>query len=395
MQAHPFLRTAPLGALAGIVLLAACSGEQAAAPGGAQQAPAVTVLTVRTESVPRMTELPGRTAPFLIAEVRPQVTGIVQVRKFDEGSEVQASQVLYQIDPAPYRAAFDSATAERARAEANLYAAKLTADRYAELVKTHAISQQANDEAVSALRQAQANVAAAQAAVTKAKIDLDYTAVKSPIAGRIGRSAVTPGALVTANQADALAVVQQLDPIYVDLTQSSTELLRLRRDLAAGRLQRSADATLPVKLILEDGSEYAHEGKLASSEVTVDQTTGSVTLRAVFPNPKYELLPGMYVRARLAQGVQDNAIRVPHAAVSRDPKGNAVVMVVGAENTVEAHVVQTAESLGDAWVVTDGLKPGERIIVEGLQRARPGTQVQPQEQGAQAAPAQPSSPAAK
>lgn len=383
MQAHPFLRIAPLGALAGIVLLTACSGEQASAPGGAQPAPAVTVLTVRTESVSRTTELPGRTAPFLIAEVRPQVSGIVQARQFEEGSEVQAGQVLYRIDPAPYRAGYDSAKAERARAEANLYAAKLTADRYAELVKTSAISKQANDDAVAALRQAQAAVAAAQAAEDKAKIDLDYTEVKSPIAGRIGRSAVTPGALVTANQADALAVVQQLDPIYVDLTQSSTELLRLRRDLAAGRLQRAADATLPVKLILEDGSEYASEGKLASSEVTVDQTTGSVTLRALFPNPNDELLPGMYVRARLAQGVQDNTFLVPQAAVTRDPKGNAVVMVVGAENKVEARVVQTAEALGDKWVVTEGLKPGERIIVEGLQRARPGTQVQPQEMAAQ------------
>lgn len=383
MQAHPFLRIAPFGALAGIVLLTACSGEQASAPGGAQPAPAVTVLTVRTESVSRTTELPGRTAPYLIAEVRPQVSGIVQARQFEEGSEVQAGQVLYRIDPAPYRAGYDSAKAERARAEANLYAAKLTANRYAELVKTSAISKQANDDAVAALRQAQAAVAAAQAAEDKAKIDLDYTEVKSPITGRIGRSAVTPGALVTANQADALAVVQQLDPIYVDLTQSSTELLRLRRDLAAGRLQRAADATLPVRLILEDGSEYASEGKLASSEVTVDQTTGSVTLRALFPNPNDELLPGMYVRARLAQGVQDNTFLVPQAAVTRDPKGNAIVMVVGAENKVEARVVQTAEALGDKWVVTEGLKPGERIIVEGLQRARPGTQVQPQEMAAQ------------
>lgn len=372
-----------LVSLAGIVLLAAC-GEQAGAPGGpgAQAAPAVTVLAVQTGRVARETELPGRTTPFLIAEVRPQVTGIVLERAFEEGSAVQAEQLLYRIDPAPYRAAYDSAKAELARAEANLYAARLTADRYAELVKTNAVSQQANDEAVAALRQAQAAVAAARAALDKAKIDLDYTEVKSPIAGRIGRSAVTPGALVTANQAGTLAVVQQLDPIYVDLTQSSAERLALQRDLDAGRLQRAADDTVPVRLILEDGSEYGTPGKLEFSEVSVDQTTGSVTLRAVFPNPEERLLPGMYVRARLAQGVQDDAILVPHAAVTHDPRGQAVVMVVGAEDKVEARTVQTAQSRGDQWVVTDGLAAGERIVVEGLQRVRPGVQVQAQEAGA-------------
>ena len=386
MQAIHSRRARASITLAGIMLLAACD-EQAAAPGGpgaqaAQAAQAVTVITVQAERVTRETELPGRTTPFLIAEVRPQVTGIVLERAFEEGSTVRAEQLLYRIDPAPYRAAYDSARAELARAEANLYAARLTADRYAELVKTDAISRQANDDAVAALRQAQADVAAARAALDKAKIDLDYTEVKSPIAGRIGRSAVTPGALVTANQADALAVVRQLDPIYVDLTQSSAELLALRRDLDAGRLQRAADDTVPVRLILEDGSEYGEAGKLEFSEVSVDQSTGSVTLRAVFPNPEERLLPGMYVRARLAQGVQDDAILVPHAAVTHDPRGQAVVMVVGAEDKVEARTVQTAQSLGDKWVVTDGLAAGERIVVEGLQRVRPGVQVQAQEAGA-------------
>lgn len=386
MQAIHSRRARASITLAGIMLLAACD-EQAAAPGGpgaqaAQAAQAVTVITVQAERVTRETELPGRTTPFLIAEVRPQVTGIVLERAFEEGSTVRAEQLLYRIDPAPYRAAYDSARAALARAEANLYAARLTADRYAELVKTDAISRQANDDAVAALRQAQADVAAARAALDKAKIDLDYTEVKSPIAGRIGRSAVTPGALVTANQADALAVVRQLDPIYVDLTQSSAELLALRRDLDAGRLQRAADDTVPVRLILEDGSEYGEAGKLEFSEVSVDQSTGSVTLRAVFPNPEERLLPGMYVRARLAQGVQDDAILVPHAAVTHDPRGQAVVMVVGAEDKVEARTVQTAQSLGDKWVVTDGLAAGERIVVEGLQRVRPGVQVQAQEAGA-------------
>jgi membrane fusion protein (multidrug efflux system) len=365
-------------ALAGVVLMSACGGDQQTPPaGGAPAAPAVTVLTVQAESVAREVELPGRTAPFLIAEVRPQVTGIVLQRAFEEGSDVQAGQMLYRIDPATYQAAYDSAKADLARAEANLHAARLTAERYAALVKTHAVSRQANDEAVAALGQARAGVAAAKAAQDKARIDLEFTDVKSPIAGRIGRSMVTAGALVTANQAEALATVQQLDPIYVDLTQSSGDLLRLRRDLKAGRLQRAADDTVPVRLIHEDGSEYAIEGKLAFSEVSVDQTTGSVTLRAVFPNPQGELLPGMYVRARLAQGMQDNAILVPHAAVTRDPKGQAVVMVVGADDKVEERTVQTAQSLGDQWVVSAGLASGERVIVEGLQRVRPGAQVQP------------------
>lgn len=393
MQAPLIRRTTPILALTAGILLSACGGgEPPAAPGAAAAAPAVTVLTVQGERVARVTELPGRTAPYLIAEVRPQVTGIVLDRAFEEGSDVQAGQTLYRIDPATYQAAHDSARAELARAEANLYAARLTAERYAELVQTNAISRQANDDAVAALRQAQAGVAAARAALDKAKIDLDYTTVKAPIAGRIGRSSVTPGALVTANQAEALATVQQLDPIFVDLTQSSAELLRLRRDIAAGRLQQADDETLPVGLVLEDGSEYATEGKLAFTEVSVDRTTGSVTLRAVFPNPAGELLPGMYVRARLAQGIRDNAILVPHAAVTRNPQGHAVVMVVDAEDTVEARTVQTAQSIGDRWVVTEGLAPGERVIVEGLQRVRPGVQVQADEAGT---PADSSAPAAQ
>lgn len=390
MHGRPFRRSTPLIALIGLLALAACGDDrQAAGPaGGAPAAPAVTVLTVRSESVPLITELPGRTTPFRVAEVRPQVTGIVQRREFEEGSAVHADQVLYRIDPAPYRAAYDSAKAALARAEANVRAARMTADRYAELIKTNAISKQAHDEVVAALGQAEADVAAAQAAVTNAKINLDFTEVKSPIDGRIGRSAVTAGALVTANQTEALAIVRQLDPIYVDLTQSSTELLRLKREFAAGHLQRAGEGTVAVRLLLEDGSEYAHEGKLAFTEVAVDENTGSVTLRALFPNPDGQLLPHMYVRARLAQGMHPHAILVPHAAVTRDPKGNAVVMVVGADNKVEARTVRTAQSLADKWVITHGIAAGERVIVEGLQRARPGSAVQAQEQSAQpAAPA--------
>jgi membrane fusion protein (multidrug efflux system) len=395
MQTPRHLPFMPLGlALAAALLLAACGGKETPPGPGADGAgtPAVTVMTVQTESVPVATELPGRTSPYQIAELRPQVTGIIKERLFKEGSEVKAGQVLYQIDPATYQAAFDSARANLARAEANLFAARLKAGRYAELVKIEAVSQQANDEADAALKQAQADVSAARAALDRTRIDLGFTRVTSPIAGRISRSAVTPGALVTANQAGALATVQKLDPIYVDLTQSSADMLRMRRDLESGRLQRAAGNAVPVQLVLEDGSVYGAEGKLAFSEVTVDEGTGSVTLRAVFPNPRGELLPGMYVRARLTQGTQDNAILLPHAAVSRDPRGNATVMLVNAENKAEPRVVKTGQSIGDKWVVSEGLAPGDRVIVEGLQKARPGSPVQAQAAGAAAAA--PATPAA-
>lgn len=384
-QRFNVLMTVVVGAL----LVSACSGgtSQPAGPGAGQGAPAVTVVSLRTEAVPMTSELPGRTAPYLIAELRPQVGGIVKQRLFTEGSEVKAGQVLYQIDPATYQAAHDSAKANLARAEANVQAARLKAERYAQLVGIEAVSKQANDDAAAALKQAQAEVASAKAAVDRAKIDLDFTRVSSPISGRIGRSSVTPGALVTANQAAALATVQKLDPIYVDVTQSSAELLKLRRDLADGRLKRAGGDAVPVKLVLEDGSLYGAEGKLEFSEITVDQGTGSVTLRAVFPNPKGELLPGMYVRARLSQGVNSEAILVPHAALSRDARGNATVMVVNGESKVESRIVTTAQSQGDAWVVTQGLAAGERVIVEGLQKVRPGAAVQAQEAGATGSPA--------
>ena len=395
-SSQPLFRSAAAVALSAL-FLAACSGgkEQGGAPGagGPPPAPAVTVMTLKTETVPMVAELPGRTTPYLIAELRPQVTGIVTERAFNEGSEVKAGQVLYRIDPAPYQAAFDSAKAALARAEANAQVARIKADRHAALVKIEAVSKQANDDAQAGLKQAEAEVAAAKAALDKAKIDLDYTRLKSPIAGRIGRSAVTAGALVTANQVQALATVQQLDPIYVDLTQSSADMLRLRSEIAAGRLQAGAKGEVPVKLILEDGSEYAAEGRLALSEVTVDEGTGSVTLRAKFPNADGVLLPGMYVRARLPQGTRSEAILVPHKALCRDPLGNALVMVVDAESKVEARPVKVAQSLGSDWVVTGGLAAGERIIVEGLQKARPGSPVQAQEAGAGAPPA--AAPAAK
>ena len=392
----------PLGlALIAALLLAACGDKQqeGGPPGAGGQAPAVTVVTVQSEAVPVVSELPGRTTPYMIAEVRPQVSGIIKQRHFKEGSEVKPGQVLYQIDPAPYQAALDSARADLARAEANAEAVRLRADRYAELVKIEAVSKQDNEEAVAAMKQAQADIGSAKAAVQKAKIDLGYTRVASPIAGRIGRSAVTAGALVTANQAEPLATVQKLDPIYVDLTQSSGELLRMRRDLESGKFSRDGNDAVPVQLVLEDGSVHGAEGKLAFSEVTVDQDTGSVTLRAVFPNPNSELLPGMYVRARLSQGVQADAILVPHAAVSRDPKGNASVLVVNGESKVEARTVKAGRSHEDQWVVTEGLAAGDRVIVEGLQRVKPGMPVEAQDvaaAGPAAAPAEAAAaPAAK
>lgn len=360
--------------------LAAC-GKETPPQANAGAAPLVAVHEVQAGAVPLVMELPGRTVAYQVAEVRPQVGGIVKQRAFREGAEVKAGELLYQIDPATYQAAYDSAAAGLARAEANLYAARLKAERYAGLVGIEAVSKQANDDAQAALKQARAEVAAAKAAVDKAKIDLDYTQLKAPIAGRIGRSAVTPGALVTANQAQALATVQRLDPIYVDLTQSSADMLRLRREVESGRVQRGAGGAVEVRLLLEDGSEYAAAGRLALSEVTVDEGTGSVTLRAEFPNPTGDLLPGMYVRARLPQGVRAEAVLVPHAAVVRDARGSALVMVVDEQNVVQARPVEVVQAFGDKWVLGGGLQAGERVITEGLQRVRPGVTVQPDQAG--------------
>lgn len=394
MQPYPRYRSStPWFALASLLLVAGCGDQPGQAPAtGAPETPVVSVIEARTVSVPRITELPGRTSAYLIAELRPQVTGIVKERLFREGGTVEAGQVLYRIDPATYQAAFDSARANLARAEANLEAIRLKAERHAELVRIDAVSKQANDEAQAALKQASAEIDAARAALDKARVDLDFTRVTSPIGGRVGRSSVTPGALVTANQETALATVQQLDPIHVDLTQSSVELLRLRREVESGRLKRAADGGVPVRLIMEDGREYEREGRLAFSEVTVDQDTGSVTLRATFPNPRGELLPGMYVRARLAQGVSQDVFTLPHAAVGRDARGRAQVMVVGADDKVEARQVTVGESRGDQWVVTEGLANGDRIIIEGLQRARPGNPVRVQAAGAGDTPTPPTAP---
>ncbi|MEF9996716.1 MAG: efflux RND transporter periplasmic adaptor subunit, partial [Burkholderiaceae bacterium] len=353
MRSRAFLKPAALAAAVAAALVLAACGKAPAATGN-RPAPEVGVVVVQSQSLALTTELAGRTAPFLVAEVRPQVNGILQQRLFREGADVKAGTPLYQIDSAIYQALVDSAAATLAKAEANLGVAKLSAVRHAELVKIDAVSQQANDDAQARLKQAEAEVAAARAALDTARINLQYTAMSSPISGRIGRSMVTPGALLTANQTVALATVQQIDPIYVDVTQSSTDLLRLKRELAAGKLKSAGANQASVKLLLEDGSTYSAPGKLQFSDVTVDPGTGSVTLRAVFPNSKGELLPGMYVRAVLEEGVREQAILVPQQALSRDPKGNATVFVLDGEDVVAVRPVKTTRTVGDKWLVTEG-----------------------------------------
>jgi membrane fusion protein (multidrug efflux system) len=309
----------------------------------------------------------------MVAEVRPQVSGIVKKRLFTEGSDVKAGQLLYQIDPATYEAAFASAKASQARVEASLVSVRLTEERYRDLVKIKAVSQQDYDNAFAALKQAEADLAFAKAAIETARINLAYTKIVAPISGRIGRSTVTDGALVTANQPAALATIQQLDSMYVDATQTTADMLKLKQNLANGIMKKSS--TAQVKLILEDGSKYPLTGTLKFSEVTVDQSTGSVILRAVFPNPNQTLLPGMFVRAVLEEGVNENAILVPQRGVTRNPKGDALVMIVGAEEKAEPRPIKVVRTVGDNWLVSEGLKPGDRVILEGLQKARPGTPV--------------------
>ncbi|WP_374592362.1 efflux RND transporter periplasmic adaptor subunit [Aquabacterium sp.] len=390
--ASPTLAAALLACAA---LLSACGDHNAAAAAPAA-APTVGVLRLAPSSVRLTTELSGRTAPYQVAEVRPQVEGIIKSRLFTEGGDVKAGQALYQIDAAKYEADANSAKAALAKAQANLTTAALKAQRYGELAGIDAVSKQANDDAQAALKQAQADVASAQAALRTAQINLDYTRVNAPISGRIGRSSVTPGALVTANQATTLATIQQLDPIYVDVTQSSSELLRLQNALASGQLKRSTQTQAKVKLLLEDGSTYPLDGKLEFSEVTVDPSTGTVTLRATFPNPKHLLLPGMYVRAVVEEGESEQALLVPQKAVSRDAKGNATALVLGDDGKVQARTLQAARSVGDQWLVTAGLQAGDRVIVEGLQKVRPGAPAQADETKPGAAPtATPSAPASQ
>jgi len=380
-------------AAAVLLTLAACGQSSQPRAAGAPPPPEVGVVTVAPARVVLTTELAGRTAAYRIAEVRPQVGGILQTREFREGADVKVGERLYQIDAATYRAEVERAAAALAKAEANVATARLRAERYEELAAIDAVSKQARDDAVVALKQAEADTAAARAALQTARINLGYTTVTAPIGGRIGRSTLTPGALVTASQATALATIQQLDPIYVDVTQSSAELLRMRRDMASGALQSAGPDQARVKLLLEDGSVFPLDGKLQFSEVSVDPASGSVTLRAVFPNPKQQLLPGMYVRAVLEEGQREGALLVPQRAVTRDPRGNAVAMVVAADGIVQMRVLRTERALGDQWLVSDGVAAGERVIVEGLQKVRPGAAARAVEEPAQpaATPATPSS----
>ena len=341
--------------------------------------PEVAVVTVSPERVVLTTELPGRTYAYLVAEIRPQVNGIIQKRLFEEGSDVRAGKVLYEIDPAPYQAAYDNAVAALAKSKANLPPIRLKAERYKELIALKAISQQDFDNADAALKQAEADIELSKAAVESARINLAYTRITAPITGRIGKSNVTVGALVTAGgptqQPTALTTIQQLDPIYVDVPQSTTDLLRLRRRVEEGHLDHNGKDQSKVRLILDDGTTYPLEGTLKFRDVTVDSTTGSVTLRVIVPNPKSLLLPGMFLRAVVQEGINNEGILIPQQAVSRDPMGNPVTLIVDGEGKVAERTLTLDRAIGDRWLVTSGLAPGERVIVEGGQKVRSGAAV--------------------
>ena len=354
-------------------LLAGCnSANPAPSPPPAQ----VSVVTVHPGPVPISIELPGRTNPFLVAQVRARVDGIVLKREFKEGGDVKTGQRMYQIDPAPFIAALNSATATLQKAEANLASTTAQADRFKVLVAANAVSKQDYDNAVSTQQQAAADVATGKAAVAVAQINLGYTNVVSPIAGRSGISQVTQGAFVQASAATLMTTVQQIDPIYVDVTQSSVEGLQLRRDIASGQLKLSGPNQAKVALFLEDGTQYKEVGALQFTDITVDQGTGSVTVRAIFPNPRSVLLPGMFVRARIEAGVNDHAFLVPQVGVTHDPKGQATALVVGPDNKVASRTLSLAGTRGSAWIVDNGLNDGDRVIVGGVQKAQPGALVQ-------------------
>jgi membrane fusion protein, multidrug efflux system len=353
---------------------AGCSKEpQAAKPRALER---VGVVSVQAQRQVITIELAGRTSARLIAEIRPQVGGIVQRRLFEEGAQVKAGQVLYEIDPASFQASFASAKANVVKADAAVNSLATIARRNAQLVKIDAISEQTNDESRAALKQAQADAGIARAALETARIDLERTRITAPISGRVDTSTVTPGALVTANQETALTTVQQLDPLYVDITQSSAELLQLKRELANGTLTRAGENEAPVKLLLEDGSTYAHEGRLQFSGVTVNPGTGAVKLRALVPNPDGLLMPGMYVRALLEAGVVEQALLVPQEGVTRTAAGDASALVIGGDGKVEQRTITVDRAIGSRWHVTAGLKVGDQVIVEGVQRVKVGDMVQ-------------------
>ncbi|MCE1929594.1 efflux RND transporter periplasmic adaptor subunit [Enterobacter hormaechei] len=362
-------RCLPLsGLIVCAALLTGCDGQEN--PQQHAQAPQVSVHIVKSAPLAVTTELPGRTDAYRVAEVRPQVSGIILHRNFTEGSDVKAGESLYQIDPATYQAAYDNAKGELVKAQAAANIAHLTVKRYVPLVGTQYVSKQEYDQAVATAQQADASVVAAKAGVESARINLAYTKVTSPINGRIGKSSVTEGALVTNGQATALATVQQLDPIYVDVTQSSSDFMRLKQQAS---LQKGD--TSSVELLMENGQPYPLKGTLQFSDVTVDESTGSITLRALFPNPQHMLLPGMFVRARIDEGTQPDAILVPQQGVTRTPRGDATVLVVNEKNQVESRTVVAPQAIGDRWLITEGLKNGDRVIISGLQKVRPGVTV--------------------
>lgn len=361
--------------LTAILILGGCGQQTSKSgppPGGT---PEVAVVTIQPKRLVITTELSGRTSANLVAELRPQVSGIIQKRLFEEGSNVKVGQTLYQIDPAPYQAALDNAKAALGRAEANLPAIRLKAGRLRELLAEKAVSQQDYDDVSAALKQTEADIQYWKAMVETARINRGYTLITAPISGRIGRSTVTEGALVTAHQPAVMATIQQLDPMYVDVPQSTTELLRLRRRLEEGRLSNNRQIRNKVRLLLEDDTKYPLEGALQFRDVTVDPTTGSVILRIVFPNPKGYLLPGMFVRAVLEEGINPKALLVPQQAVSRDPKGNPLTLIVDAQEKVQQRQLTLDRAIGDQWLVVDGIAAGERVIVEGMQKVRPGASV--------------------
>ncbi|KKI44494.1 efflux RND transporter periplasmic adaptor subunit [Hafnia alvei] len=366
--------------LSACFVLSGCDDKEVKAP---LPQPHVGVVTLKAEPLQVTTELPGRTDAYRVAEVRPQVGGIILKRNFAEGSDIRGGESLYQIDPAPYKAAYDSAQGELAKAVAAAKLAHLTVQRDKPLVGDHYVSQQEFDTAVANAQQADADVQAARANVETARINLAYTKVTSPIDGRIGQSNVTEGALVTTEQANALATVQQLDPIYVDVTQSSNDFIRLKQAVIQGSLEKSALQT-QVTLVMENGQPYPLKGQLQFSDVSVDESTGSITIRALFPNPQHDLLPGMFVRARIDEGMQKDALLVPQQGVARNPRGEATVMLVNAKSQVEVRNVTAAQAIGDKWLVTEGLHSGDRVIVSGLQKIRPEMTVKAEEQNLQA-----------
>jgi membrane fusion protein (multidrug efflux system) len=371
-------RPISIATLGALLILAGCNDEQQQGGGFAFPPPQVAVITVKAEDVPITNDLPGRIAATRVAEVRPRVSGIVVERVFEQGSQVKEGDVLYRIDPAPFQVQVDSAEATLRRAKAVQTQARVDSERQEQLKKSNVASAQAYDDAIAKLAQADADVAIAQAGLETARLNLQYADVKAPISGRIGRALITEGALVSAGGTENLATIQQLDPVYADFTQSATDLIRLRKALQDGALMADNNSA-DVKLMLDDGTEYPHPGKLLFSEAAVDETTGQVTLRGEFPNPDGDLLPGMYVRVLIEQGIEKGAVLVPQQAVQRDSSGGALVYVVSADNKAGIRNVRVGRASGTRWVITDGLKGGEKIIVEGFQKVQPGAEVVPSE----------------